>query len=313
MESRQSLSQRRRAVTNIGAITKAMEVVAAIKMRKSQEAALNSRPYAFKVLDLLERLSRFTALETSLTKNRPVSKTLILVIASDRGLIGAFNAQVLRTLDNFLLSDDLQKVLGHSYLFATVGKKAEAYLLKKNLPLVGKFYGFGEFIEVKDVLPLFEFLFSGFMRGEWDRVITFSMHFRTALRQETLSRQLLPVDFDKIRETVSEIRPEYGRWADMGEELSSGTEEVDYILEPSPRKLLEELIPHLLKMQLYHLVLEANASEHSARRVAMKNASDNAAELSQKLTIQYNKARQAAITGEIIEISSAHSVLSSNA
>ncbi|MEK7162468.1 MAG: FoF1 ATP synthase subunit gamma, partial [Patescibacteria group bacterium] len=207
MESRQSLSRRRRAVENIGAVTKAMEVVAAVKMRKSQEAALGSRPYAFKVLDLLEKLSRDSLLETSFMRREPPKNTLVVLITSDRGLIGSFNTQILRTFENFLAG-------GNS--FVAVGKKAEAFLIKKNLPVLRKFYGFGDFIKAGEIEPLSNFIVSGYERGDWDRVLTFSMHFRSALKQEALVREILPLDSRKILETVSEIIPERGRFTEFG-------------------------------------------------------------------------------------------------
>ncbi|MEK7162295.1 MAG: FoF1 ATP synthase subunit gamma, partial [Patescibacteria group bacterium] len=159
--------------------------------------------------------------------------------------------------------------------------------------------------------PLFDFILGGYERGDWDRVLTFSMHFRSALKQEALVREILPLDSGKILATVSEIIPERGRFAqfEKGRASKSGNKEIDYIFEPSQAELLNNLMPHLLKMQIYHLILEANASEHAARYVSMKNASDNAAELSETLLIQYNKARQAAITGEIIEISATQNAM----
>lgn len=304
MESRQSINQMRKAVENIGAITKAMEVVAAIKMRKSQEAALGSRPYAFKVLDLLEKLSRNTSLDSNFLKQGLSKNTLLVLITSDRGLIGSFNTQVLRTAEKFMDS---------SYSFVAVGKKAEAFLFKKNLAVLHKFYGFGDFIKVSEIEPLSDFIVNGYERGDWGRVLTVSMHFRSVLKQETLVREILPLDFKKIRQTVSEIIPERGIFSDLRERVEAGEQargrEIDYIFEPSGEELLKNLMPHLLKMQIYHLVLEANASEHAARYVSMKNASDNAAELSGNLLIQYNKARQAAITGEIIEISATQNAI----
>ena len=300
MESLQSLNRRRKAVTNIGAITKAMEVVAAIKMRKSQETALDSRPYAFKVLDLLEKLSR----PNIYTKASTIRKTVVVLVTSDRGLIGSFNTQVLRVLENFLSTDEKRGDAEHQYSYVAVGKKAERYLMKKGLPLVQKFYGFGDLIELHEINTLSEFLTKGYEAGNWSRVVTISMHFRSAMKQETLVREILPLDSKKIKKMVRKIVPEYGRFANAsgGRQAAGEDREVEYIFEPSPKELLENLMPHLMKMELYHLVLEANASEHAARYVAMKSASDNAKELSEKLMIQYNKVRQAAITREIIEI-----------
>lgn len=304
MESLQSLKRRRKAVGNIGAITKAMEVVAAIKMRNSEETTLNSRPYAFKVLDLLEKLGRTSGVENVFTKPYISGKTLVVLITSDRGLIGAFNSQVLREFEKFIANDH------GDYVFAAVGKKAESHLLKKGFNILAKFYGFGDFVKVEEVSPLSDFIVGGFLSGEWGRVITVSMHFRSALKQETLVREILPIDFRNIRRTILEIIPEHGRWSELREArgLPRGRQ-VDYIFEPSPGKLMEHLMPHLLKMKIYHLVMEANTSEHAARYVAMKSASDNAVELSGKLLIQFNNARQAAITSELVEMSATQSAL----
>ncbi|OGF51467.1 ATP synthase F1 subunit gamma [Candidatus Giovannonibacteria bacterium RIFCSPLOWO2_02_FULL_43_11b] len=305
MESLQNLNRRRKAVRSIGAITKAMEVVAAIKMRKGEETTLNSRPYAFKVLDLLEKLGRVSGVENVFTKVSPSAKTLVILITSDRGLIGAFNTQVLRAFENFIARDR------GDYIFAAVGKKAESHLLKKGFDVLKKFYGFGDFIKVEEIAPLADFVTGGFISEKWGRVVVTSMHFRSALKQETIIREILPLDFRNIRKTILEIIPEHGRWAEFREKngVSASDREIDYIFEPSSEKLMENLMPHLLRMKIYHLVLEANASEHAARYVAMKSASDNAEDLSGKLLIQFNNARQAAITGEMVEMSATQSAL----
>lgn len=302
MESLQNIKSRLRAVKNIGQITRAMEMVAATKMRKSQEIALRSRPFSYKALELLEKLSRFAPLQTKLTREREVKTALLVLIASDRGLAGPFNAQVFRAAEKFLAANNV---------FAAVGKKAEKFILKKGLPLAGSFHGFGDFIEPEEIAPLYSFIISGFEKGSFDRVTTISTHFRTALKQETLSRQILPLNFKKIRETVREIVPEYGRYAELSQETSNKKQDasIDYLFEPSAKEVLEQLLPHLLKMQIYHLVLEANASEHSARRAAMKAASDSAQELFESFTLQYNKARQEGITKELVEITSTQSAL----
>jgi F-type H+-transporting ATPase subunit gamma len=137
--------------------------------------------------------------------------------------------------------------------------------------------------------------------------------FRSALKQEIIKRQVLPLHLSEIRKTIDEVIPETGRFSDIRNEIISSRDssnDAEYILEPSATEALGSLLPHLVRMQFYQIVLEANASEHSARRVAMKNASDNAAELSDSLLISYNKVRQAAITSELIEITGTQSALS---
>jgi len=311
MDSLQNLKSRLRAVKNISQITKAMEVVSATKMRRAQEIALRSRPYAFKALEVLEKILRNAPVAIPLMAERPVKKTLVVLVASDRGLAGSFNAQVFRAAEAFLSSDVAKKDSRHSFALTAVGRKANAYALKKGLELAGSFQGFGDFIESREVEPLTELIVQGFEAKRWDRVVTVSTHFRTTLKQETLIRQVLPTSFEKIREIVKEIVPEEGRYSTLkGEVLIAPAEETEYIFEPSPEEVVRSLVPELLRMQMYHLILEANASEHSARRVAMKNASDNADGLSGELTLGYNKARQASITKEIIEITSTQNALS---
>ncbi len=305
MESLQTIKTRRKAVQNVGQITKAMEVVAATKMRRAQEVALNSRPYAFEAIHLLEKISRSAPIENPLISNRPVRKTLLVIVSSDKGLTGAFNTQVFRTADRFLSNNDNSE---ESLAILAIGKKSTAYALKKKLNVIANFYEVGDYIEPDEVEPIASILIEGFKKRSWDRVITISTHFRTALKQETLTRQILPVDFQKIQETIKEIIPEHGRYADIIENHNNN-EETEYIFEPNPKEAIDFLIPHLVKLQIYHLILEANASEHSARRVAMKTASDNAEELVDTLTLEYNKARQASITKELIEITSTQNAL----
>ncbi|MDP2668992.1 MAG: ATP synthase F1 subunit gamma [bacterium] len=328
-ESLQNIKSRLGAVKNIGQITKAMEVVSATKMRKSQETALGSRPYAFFALELLEKLLKTGDLQKiniPLSASREIKKTLVVVVASDRGLAGSFNSQIFRTVDALLAKDKFAGEPAHEFVFVAVGKKAENYVLSsKGGPasgwknnLIAKFHGFGDFIETREVSPLAEFLTEGYLKEKFDRVLVASTHFRTALFQEVLTRQILPFDLRDIEKTVKEIVPERGRYAEnaisytpyAAEHTAYGVRHAtDYILEPTPAEILNSLIPHLFKMQVYHIILEANASEHSARRVAMKSAADNADEISTDLSISYNKVRQASITSELIEITGTQSAL----
>ncbi len=311
MESLQDIQSRRRAVENVGQITKAMEVVAATKMRKAQEVALGSRPYALYALSLLERLLRNTnTTDLPLMQKRPVRKTALLVVTSDKGLIGSFNAQVLRALNRLLTSDAFAGNADHSFELIAVGKKALGHAAKVKFPVVHQFVGFGDFVSPKEIDPLAQLVVGGFLEKRWDRILAVSMHFRSTLVQNALVRQILPTDVQKIKELIQEIIPERGRHSEQGSDVQEKKErEIDYIFEPSVEEILRDLVPHLVKTQIYHLILEANASEHSARRVAMKAASDNAENLVQDLSVLYNKARQATITREMIEITSTQSAL----
>ncbi|OHA09396.1 MAG: ATP synthase F1 subunit gamma [Candidatus Sungbacteria bacterium RIFCSPLOWO2_01_FULL_59_16] len=313
MDSLQTTKTRLRAVKNIGQITKAMEVVSANKMRRAQEVAIASRSYAIMALEILGRVAANAPVPTPLMTARPVATTAVLVVSSDRGLAGSFNTAVFRKAEEFLANDvEYRDRPEHRYVFVTVGRKATAYAAKRRWVIAGKFEGFGDYATLDEIAPLADRVVTGFVKGSWDRVIAVSTHFRSTLRQDTLVRQLLPTDMEKIQETVNELVPERGRYASPENNQNGNgrnTAPIDFIFEPTQAEALASLVPHLVAMQIYHLLLEANASEHSARRVAMKSASDNADDLSGKLTIAFNKARQAGITRELIEITSTRSAL----
>lgn len=305
MENPQQLKKRLKSVANISKITKAMELVAATKMRKSQEIALASRPYAFMALDLLANVSDLvTDAPALLQTHKEIKNTLFVLAASDKGLAGAFNNAIFRKFENYIL----QHPKKDNHLFVAVGEKTAAYLTRKGFGMVKKFVHVGDFTTPEQVRPLSDFLAAGYVSGQWDKVVIFSNHFYSALQQVQLQREILPLTFESIKETLEAIIPERGRFAELIKEhelhfIPERKGRHDYIMEPSAKKILEKLTRHLFAMQIYHIILEANAAEHSARRLAMKTASDNALDLSEKLQLQYNKSRQALITKEIIEIS----------
>lgn len=311
MESPQNLKKRLKSVANIRKITKAMELVAATKMRRAQEIALASRPYALAALDLLANVSLMEKHLPELFAKRKIKKALFVLVASDKGLAGAFNSTLFKRFEKYLAQNE-QEHKNQEHLFAAVGEKAFQYLLKKFGPAdrsigLRKFAEVGDYTTPEQVKPLADFIIDGYVKQEWDRVVVFSTHFTSALKQEALVRRVLPVDFNHIRETVLEIVPKSGKFADLIREqqldfTAARPDAAPYVIEPSAKAVLEDLAKHLLFMQTYHLILEANASEHSARRMAMKTASDNAFDLSEALNLQYNKSRQSAITKEILEI-----------
>jgi F-type H+-transporting ATPase subunit gamma len=311
MESLQNLKKRIKSIGNIKKITKAMELVAATKMRKSQQTALDSRPYAFAALDLLANISQLKEslpilMQESTEVKDPVwrEKTLLVLVASDKGLAGAFNSAVFRKFDQYVKQNQINK---NNASFIAVGEKSANHLSKKGFHIAKKFTSVGDFTTPEQVQPLAEFLVQGYLQKQWYDVMVFSTHFRSALKQETLIRQILPVSFKSIEETVKEIIPEKGKFAELAKEhniqfVPNKDKVKEYTIEPSSRAVLKHLVEHLFFMQVYQIILEANASEHSARRMAMQTASDNAGELGEALNLQYNKSRQAAITNQIIEI-----------
>lgn len=305
MESRQSLKRRMRSVQNIGQITKAMELVSATKMRKSQELALTSRPYAYAALELLGILSSLKDVPTpALFEKRTIEKTAFLLMTSDKGLAGSFNGAVIREFEKYMRAQAID-ILDPRYSFIAIGQKAKGYLERRKAHVIASFNRVGDFSDLIEAEPIADFLIDGYARHDFDNVIAFFTTFVTALRQDPIVREFLPVSYETIKQSVEETIPRAGRYADYAKsETLLNDREKEYIIEPSPKEVMDELAPKLLKIRLYHAILEANASEHSARRVAMKNASDNASELSEELTMVYNKSRQAAITAQIIEITS---------
>lgn len=337
MASIQEIKHRIKAVQNTGQITRAMELVSATKMRRSQEVALLSRPYAVEALRILGELKAKSEYLPEIMKEREVypttagglgvKKSALVLVASDRGLAGAFNANVFRAFDKWATSlatkyensaklrttqfADLPagRQVGmkfadwHHIAFIAVGKKAEDYLTRNGIQPHQSFKGFGDYIEPEETWPLTKLLVDGYLNHEWDEVTVISMHFRTTLKQEVMIHKVLPIKPEMVREMIKEVVPEYGRYSEMGKNnINGNNNNFEYKIEPDPKTALDRLAPELLETILYDLILEANASEHSARMVAMKNASENAEELQDELQIQYNKSRQANITREIAEI-----------
>ena len=302
MESLQQIKGRIKSVKNINQITKAMELVAATKMRKSQEIALASRPYAFTALDFLATLSKLDGVTLPpLLTAREVKRRAVILVTSDKGLAGSFNSNVIRAFEKFVKREGDKLAAEHAH-FVGVGQKAAQYL-EKNMKLCKKFVRVGDYTTVDEVRPIAELVIDEYLKGNWDEVIIFSAHFKNALQQDVIERRVLPVTIEDIKKTLKEIVPVTGRFSDIHEpEHASHNGLRDYLIEPSAGEILSDLARHLILMQIYHVILEANASEHAARRLAMKNASDNAEDLAGGLTLAYNKSRQASITREIIEI-----------
>jgi F-type H+-transporting ATPase subunit gamma len=345
MESTQNLKRRIRSVQNIGQITKAMELVAATKMRRAQELALNSRPYAYTALEILAVISRLKDSQEGIAMPplmrertseagdddfKKTGRTAFMIVTSDKGLAGSFNGSVFRKFEQYVRENniDLQARTDdgrEKYVFIAVGQKSKSYLEHRGLSVSKFFTRVGDFTRMEEVNPITDALIDGYLGGpagpgqpadtatppQFDEVISFSTQFITALNQQVFARQLLPVSFEKVRESIEQLVPAAGKYSKYLETAAfadggagGAATNVQYLIEPSPREVLEKLSRELLKIRVYHSILEANASEHSARRVAMKNASDNASELSQDLNIVYNKSRQAAITNQIIEVTS---------
>lgn len=312
MPSIKTIKQRIKSVKSTSQITKAMEVVSATKMRRSQEFAIRARPYATASLELMHNLlrrspqrdSRGRPIKPALLKSRPVKKSALLVVTSDKGLAGAFNANVLRRAEEW-------HVLHPGSVIFTIGKKAREYFERRGIKLAESYADFGDFTEVSETLHIADRMISGFLNNEWDEVDAVYTNFRTTLIQEATLKKVLPVTETGIREVVAGILPQSGKYAkpEAGNRKSETTYNFEYQFEPSANEILDTLIPQLIRLHVHHIILESNASEHSARMIAMKNASDNAKGIITDLTLVYNKVRQAGITRELTEITAGKEAL----
>jgi len=307
MANEREIKNRIVATKNIKQITKAMEAVAAVKMRKSEQAALATRPYALAALQILKNLSGSANLRTEtglvelspLLAQRSIKKIALVVVTSDKGLAGAFNSNVLRRAEEFIKNAPADTEIQ----MISVGKKAKSYFgyTKKNI--LKHFEGIGDLAELNETEPIAKFLEQLFAEEKTDQVVFIFTNFLSVLKQEVLTRSLLPFSEKTLEEIVKNTIPLRGRYSGIPNALGLTTDNLPYIFEPSAEQVLRQLLPHLFYVETHQIILEANASEHSSRMVAMKNASQNAVELVEELTLSYNKARQAKITKELLEIS----------
>jgi F-type H+-transporting ATPase subunit gamma len=277
MPSTREIRRRIRSVKNTSQVTKAMEMVSAVKMRRATELVAASRPYADRMAELVGGLSRI--LETGdeldpLLVQRPISRIGIIVITGDRGLCGSLNTNAIRLAARTMVE------AGVPADSMAIGRKGRDWLARHNGNVIAEVSGLTERPAFLDVAPISTVAISGYREGRFDRVsIVFNRYISTT-RQEVVIRQLLPV-----------VPP-------AGEE--SGL--LQYIFEPDAATVLARLLPRYVEIEVYQAVLESVASEHSARMLTMHNATQNAKEVVQELTLTYNKARQAGITKEILEI-----------
>ncbi|MBI4326527.1 MAG: ATP synthase F1 subunit gamma [Chloroflexi bacterium] len=287
MPSTRDIRRRIKSVKNTAQITKAMQMVAASKMRKAQQAALAGRPYA----SLMNKvLAEVTAHARDFThpflEARTVQKRGLIVVSTDKGLCGALNSNLLR---------EAAKFDKESTLYITAGRKASQFIARTRRQLAAEF-------SYKDA-PLFSearaisrFAQDLYLKEEVDHVDILFTNFISTLNQKPEIRTLLPVS--EITGVTAGVEGEH-----QETKLSKGATE--FLFEPSAQEVLRLLLPHYLNFQVYQILLEAKASEHSARMVAMKNATDNAKQIIKDLTLDYNKLRQASITNELLEISCA--------
>lgn len=281
MASLQDIRRRIGSVKNTEQITRAMKMVAAARFRKAQDAVLAARPFAREIQAALSRVAQHKDVQDHplLARREPAEKEDLYVLTSDRGLCGSFNTNVLRALEHYLLDNYERR---QSIRLHTIGAKAYKYCKKNKLDCYENVEGLLAKPNYRTVVDLADDLAARFISGEVDRVTLLLAEFKSAIQQNVVFRPLLP------------LAPPV-----LGDDDRS---QVDYLYEPVKKELLDQLIRRYLANQLFMVVLESVASEHGARMTAMENASANAKEMISDLTLVYNKARQAAITRELMDI-----------
>lgn len=266
-------------------ITNAMKMVAAARLRKAQNAILTMRPYAAKLQEIMQDVgeSLEASAENVFTTNREPNKVLILVITSNRGLCGAFNINVVKRAVELLNDEFSQQYQSGNVDLFCIGKKGADFLKTRQYPVKEIETEIFSKLDFETVTPIAERLMQEYQKGEYDRIVLIYNQFKNAAIQVLQTEQYLPI-------------------AANNGETQQKTTKVDYIFEPGKKEILHELIPKTLKIQLYKALLDSLAAENGARMTAMHKATDNATELIKELNLTYNKARQAAITNEILEI-----------
>lgn len=290
MPSLKDIRSRIGSVRNIAQITRAMEMVAASRMKRAQDSILAARPYADELDDALSRVAGAAGLAEDvdpLLARRPVRRVAIIVITTDRGLAGSLNANATRAVLRWV-TDRASRTNGDRSVeieAITVGRKGRDALRRAGVPIAAHFAQLGDRPSFADVTPIARLVTQDFLAETFDEIDIAYSTFVSTLAQKPQIDRLLPV-----------VQPE------MGAEHERTNDE--YLFEPSPEAVLRRLLPHYVAIGIYRAVLENNASEQSARMIAMRNSTDNANELIGDLTLVYNKTRQATITREMIEIAS---------
>ncbi len=291
MATLREVKNRIRSVRNITQITRALEAVSASRVRRAQARVLASRAFAEKAWEILiniQAASKNVPLHPLLTEREEINRVMVVVITSDRGLAGAYNANILRVAQRFATR------LGKPVDYVTVGRKGRDSLSRTGANIVASFTDLPAEPRISDISPIARIAIDAFLSGEVDEVLIAYTDFISMLAQRPAVLGWLPLTTHTIAQQVA---AEYVK--DVAT-VSGGIQNYDY--EPSAEAVVDEIVPRFTELQFYQALLEAQASEHAARMAAMRNATDNATQLTADLTLQYNKARQAAITAEILDI-----------
>ena len=316
--STKDIRRRIKSINNTRKITKAMEMVSAAKMRRSVASVTQIREYAHSAWGILTHLAAaFSRQGKGLLSVREVRNILMIVVSSNRGLCGSYNAQINKKLKYELANKERLKIsriteemikseVSDSELkidFITVGKKSENTIRKMGYEIIATFPNLAYLPKIEDVRPLARIIIDDYLEKKYDKVVIIYTDYVSPVVQQPKIRQILPVSQVDIEKQLAEMDIH-------AQEYGLKEKNVEYMIEPTPSEVLTHIFPRLIEMQIYHAVLESNASKESARMMAMRNATDAAGEMASGLTLAYNQIRQSKITQEIAEISAGAAALS---
>jgi len=305
MAGTKEIKRRIKSVKNTKKITKAMELVAASKMKRAVNATLSSRLYARYSWDLLTSLSEKLGdmhhpyFEHPEPQKGKAPRELLVLITSNRGLCGSYNSQAIKKAILAIKESTLAETTPNTKIdIITVGKKGDNAMRRLGQDIIATFIEIPDNASLLDIRPLSELITRKFKEGEYQKIKVIYTDFVSALTQKSNTRQLLPISRTDVKMLIEELGKDNSAKAPLAEK-----EDTEYIFEGDIHTLIESLAEKLVRMQVYQMILESNASEQSSRMLAMKNASEAAGEMIDDLTLVFNKARQASITQEISEIS----------
>lgn len=278
MPTIRAIKSRIKSAQNIAQITKAMQMVAASKMRRAQDQASAGKPYANKLAEMLFQVASFTSDEAHpLLRQNESNKSLFVLFSSDRGLTGGLNTNLFKFAVEQMADQDTEVI--------AIGRKAREFCRKTGLNMIAEYTGWSDKSKFEQVLPIAETVIERYLDGSYGSIYMIYMQFLSTLSQKPAIQQLLPLAYHTVSQPDSLVQIQK-----------------EYLFEPSPKEIMEQLLPYYIEVELYQTLLEAKASEHSARMVSMKNASENAKDVISDLKLIYNKSRQASVTKELNEI-----------
>lgn len=298
-QATKDIQRRIKSIGSTKKVTRAMEMVSAAKMRKATGNVLSSRSYSTLAWDLVRRLASKTesSFHPLLQKKDKISKVGLVLITSNKGLCGGFNSQIINKAINYIKSQSQNEI---EVNLIVMGKKGADFTAKRGYQIIANFDKEDVAVDISEIRPLAKLLIEDYLNGKFDKVTLAYTDFISTLVQKPRIIEILPLDSEADDSDLGKVEDRTLKPEDEEEKKDIGFE---YLFEPSADEVLKDLLPRLLEVQIYQAILESNASEHSARMVAMRNASDAASDMIDDLTLVFNKARQSSITAELADIS----------